>query len=101
MWIVKLALNRPCTFAVMAILILILGIGSIRTTPVDIFPDINIPVSVIRTYGGLPTEEFERRLTLYSEYSLSANVKDLKSMESQTLDGVSLIRLFFHPGAQI
>lgn len=102
MWIVKLALDRPYTFVVMAILILIMGITSIRNTPVDIFPDINIPViSVIWTYTGLPAEEFERRLTMYSEYSLSANVKDVKSMESQTLDGLGVIRLYFHPGANV
>ncbi len=102
MWIVRLALDRPYTFVVMAILILILGIASIRTTPVDIFPDLDIPVvSVIWTYTGLPAEEFEKRLTIYSEYSLSANVKDVKSIESQTLDGVAVIRLFFHPGANV
>jgi Cation/multidrug efflux pump len=102
MWIVKLALDRPYTFVVMAILILIMGITSIRNTPVDIFPDINIPViSVIWTYTGLPAEEMERRLTMYSEYSLSANVKDVKSMESQTLDGLGVIRLYFHPGANV
>ncbi|HEY9734608.1 MAG TPA: efflux RND transporter permease subunit [Drouetiella sp.] len=102
MWIVKLALNRPYTFVVMAIMILIMGVSSIRETPVDIFPDINIPViSVIWTYNGLSSEEFEKRLTIYSEYSLSANVKDIKSMESQTLDGVAVIRLYFHPGANV
>ncbi|MBY0357986.1 MAG: efflux RND transporter permease subunit [Candidatus Obscuribacterales bacterium] len=102
MWVVKLALDRPYTFVVMAIFILIMGITSIRNTPVDIFPDINIPViSVIWTYNGLPAEEFERRLTIYSEYSLSANVKDVKSMESQTLDGLAVIRLYFHPGANV
>jgi multidrug efflux pump subunit AcrB len=102
MWVVRLALSRPYTFVVMAILILILGISSIRTTPVDIFPDINIPViSIIWTYGGMPAEEMERRLTIYSEYSLSANVKDIKSIESQTTDGVGVIRLFFHPGANV
>ncbi len=102
MWIVRLALSRPYTFVVMAILILILGVTSIRTTPVDIFPDINIPViSIIWTYTGMPAEEMERRLTIYSEYSLSANVKDIKSIESQTTDGVGVIRLFFHPGANV
>jgi CzcA family heavy metal efflux pump len=86
----------------MAILILIFGVTSIRNIPVDIFPDINIPViSVIWTYNGMSAEEFERRITMYSEYSLSANVKDVKSMESQTLDGVGVIRLFFHPGANV
>lgn len=102
MWVVRLALSRPYTFVVMAILILILGIGSVRTMPVDIFPDINIPViSVIWTYGGMSAEEMERRLTIYSEYSLSANVKDIKAIESQTTDGVGVIRLFFHPGANV
>lgn len=102
MWIVQLALRRPYTFVVMAIMILIMGIYSIRNMPVDVFPDIDIPViSVIWTYTGLPAEEFERRLTMYSEYALSANVKDVKSMESQTLDGVGVIRLYFHPGANV
>lgn len=102
MWVVRLALSRPYTFVVMAILILIVGISSVRTMPVDIFPDINIPViSIIWTYGGMPAEEMERRLTIYSEYSLSANVKDIKSIESQTTDGVGVIRLFFHPGANV
>ncbi|HEY9715345.1 MAG TPA: efflux RND transporter permease subunit, partial [Chroococcales cyanobacterium] len=102
MWIVKLALKRPYTVVVLAILIMLLGVTAIRTTPVDIFPDINIPViSVIWTYTGMPAEEFEHRLTIYSEYSLSANVKDLKAMESQTLDGVAVIRLYFHPGASV
>jgi multidrug efflux pump subunit AcrB len=102
MWIVRLALDRPYTFVVMAILILILGVGSIRSMPIDIFPDINIPViSVIWTYTGMSAEEFEKRLTIYSEYAISANVKDVKSIESQTLDGVAVIRLFFHPGANV
>ena len=102
MWIVQLALRRPYTFVVMAVLILILGVVSIEKTPVDIFPDINIPViSVIWTYTGLSAEEFERRLTVYSEYSISANVNDVKAIESQTLDGVGVIRLYFHPGAKI
>src|ERR1700735_2234901 len=102
MWIVQLALRRPYTFVVMSLLILILGVVSIKTTPVDIFPDINIPViSVIWTYTGMPAQEFEHRLTMYSEFSLSANVKDIAAMESQTLDGVGVIRLFFHPGANV
>ncbi|HEY9760638.1 MAG TPA: efflux RND transporter permease subunit [Oculatellaceae cyanobacterium] len=102
MWIVQLALRRPYTFVVMSLLILIMGVVSIKTTPVDIFPDIDIPViSVIWTYTGMPAQEFEHRLTMYSEFSLSANVKDVERMESQTLDGVGVIRLFFHPGASV
>src|SRR6266849_1163535 len=102
MWIVKLALRRPYTFAVMAIAILIAGFASFRQTPKDIFPEIDIPViSVIWTYNGLSAEEFERQITVYSEFSLSANVNDLERIESQTLNGVGIIKLYFHPGAQV
>src|SRR6266404_4711798 len=102
MWIVKLALRRPYTFAVMAIAILIAGFSSFRQTPKDIFPEINIPVlSIIWTYNGLSAEEFEKQITVYSEYSLSANVNDIERMESQTLDGVGIIKIYFHPGANI
>jgi CzcA family heavy metal efflux pump len=102
MWIVKLALRRPYTFAVLAIAIVIAGIAAFRQTPKDIFPEINIPVvSVIWTYNGLSAEEFEKQLTVYSEFSLSANVNDLERIESQTLDGVGIVKLFFHPGANV
>ena len=102
MWIVRLALRRPYTFAVMAIAILIAGFAAFRQTPKDIFPEINIPViSVIWTYNGLSAEEFEKQITVYSEFSLSANVNDIERIESQTLDGVGIVKLFFHPGANI
>lgn len=102
MWIVRLALNRPYTFVVFAIIIFLAGITFIVVTPKDIFPNINIPVvSVIWSYAGLPDEEFEQRVTTYSEYSLSNNVNDIERIESQTIDGVGLIRLYFHPGADI
>ena len=102
MWIVKLALRRPYTFVVMAIVILIAGFASFRQTPKDIFPEINIPVvSVIWSYNGLSSEEFEKQITIYSEFSLSANVNDLERIESQTLDGVGIVKLFFHPGANV
>lgn len=102
MWIVKLALRRPYTFAVMAIAILIAGFAAYRQTPKDIFPEINIPVvSVIWTYNGLSAEEFEKQITIYSEFALSANVNDVERIESQTLDGVGIVKLFFHPGANI
>jgi multidrug efflux pump subunit AcrB len=102
MWIVKLALRRPYTFAVMAIAILIAGFASYRQTPKDIFPEIKIPVvSVIWTYNGLSAEEFEKQLTVYSEFALSASVNDVERIESQTLDGVAVIKLYFHPGADI
>jgi len=102
MWIIKLALRRPYTFLVMAIGILIAGFAAFRQTPKDIFPEIDIPVvSVIWTYNGLSAEEFEKQITVYSEFGLSANVNDIERIESQTLDGVGIVKLFFHPGANI
>ena len=102
MWIVNLALRRPYTFVVMAILMVLLGVGAIKQTPVDIFPEIDIPVvSVIWNYQGLAAPELEKRLTIYSEFSISANVNNIKSIESQTLNGVGVIKIFFHPVAKI
>src|SRR5258708_38917234 len=102
MGIGKLGLRRAYLFAVLALAILIAGATSYRQTPKDIFPEINIPVlSIIWTYNGLSAEEFEKQITVYSEYSLSANVNDIQRMESQTLDGVGIIKLYFQPGANI
>ena len=84
MWIVKLALNRPYTFIVAAILILVLGFSSIVTTPTDIFPDIDIPVvTIIWTYSGLSAKEMEGRITTLSEFVMAV-VNDVKSIDSQT-----------------
>src|SRR5207247_2213838 len=97
-----LALRRTYTFSVMATAILIAGFASVRQTPKDIFPEIDIPVmSVIWTYNGLSVEEFERQITVYSEFCLSANVNDVERIESQTLNGVGIIKLYFHPGAKV
>jgi len=102
MWIVRLALRRPYTFVVMSVLIVILGILSIVRTPKDIFPEIDIPViSIIWTYNGLSAQDFEQRITVYSEFALSSNVNDIERIESQTIDGVGIIRLHFHPGVKI
>ncbi len=102
MWIVRLALRRPYTFVVMSVLIVVMGILSIVRTPKDIFPDIDIPViSVIWTYNGLSAQDFEQRITIYSEFALSSNVNDIERIESQTIDGVGIIRLHFHPGVKI
>src|SRR6476659_1243462 len=102
MWIVKLALNRPYTFAVMSLLILVLGGTAIRQMRTDIFPEIDIPViTVIWTYKGMETSEVEQRITTYSEYAITSNVNDIKRVESQTLNGVSLIKIYFHPGVDI
>ena len=100
MWIVELALRRPYTFVVIAMLIAITSSFFMFVTPKDIFPNINIPiVSVIWSYNGLPPEEFAQRITTYSEYTLSNNVNNIERMESQTFDGVAIVRLYFHPEA--
>jgi multidrug efflux pump subunit AcrB len=101
MWIVKLALDRPYTFVVLGILILLLGAFSVSRMPTDIFPVIDIPVvSIIWTYQGLPTSEMEKRVTTFSEFVL-ALVNDVKSIESQTLNGVSVVKIYFHPTVRI
>jgi multidrug efflux pump subunit AcrB len=102
MWIVELALRRPYTFVVIALLITIMSSIFMFVTPKDIFPNINIPiVSVIWQYTGLPPEEFSERITTFSEYSLFNNVDNIERIESQTLNGVGVIRIYFHPGADI
>lgn len=102
MWIVKLSLKRPYTFVVVSLLVLIFGIGFIVRMPKDIFPNIDIPVvSLIWTYNGLPTEDFEQRITTYSEFALSNYVNDIDRIESQTVDGLGLIRVYFHPEVNI
>lgn len=102
MWIVKLALRRPYTFVVMALLIVALGVFTIRNTPTDIFPTIDLPViSVVWTYNGLPAQQMEQQITQYSEYSLSGNVADIARIESQSFDGVAVIKLYLQPGADV
>jgi CzcA family heavy metal efflux pump len=102
MWIVQLALKRPYTFVVMALLIVVLGITSIRQMRTDIFPEIDIPVvTMIWTYKGMETKEVERRITTYAEYALTSNVNDIKRVESQTLNGVGIIKIYFHPTVDI
>src|ERR1700675_1733303 len=96
MGIVRFALKFPYTFYVLAALILFLGVSSIAVTPTDIFPQINIPVvSVIWQYTGLSTPEMEQRVTTYSQYSISANVNGIKNMEVQTLNGISVQKIYF------
>ena len=102
MWIVRLALNRPYTFVVVAMLIVLLGVAMIDQTPTDIFPNIDIPViSVIWNYRGLSTKDMESQMTIFSEYSISSVVSDIKNIESQTLGGVSVIKIYFHPTVKI
>lgn len=102
MWIVKLALRRPYTFIVVALLIFIFGIGFSYRMSKDIFPNIDIPiVSLIWTYTDLPAEDFEQRITTYGEFAISNYVNDVERIESQTTDGLGLIRVFFHPDVQL
>jgi len=101
MWIVRLALNRPYTFIVAAILIVVLGFSSIATTPTDIFPNIDIPVvTVIWSYSGLPAKEVEERITVFSEFVMAV-VNDVKSIDSQTTNGASVIKISFQPQVRI
>jgi multidrug efflux pump subunit AcrB len=102
MWIVRLALRRPYTFVVMSILLLILGPVSILRTPTDIFPNIDIPVvSVIWNYTGLSPEEMSNRIIFQYERVLTTTVNDIEHIESQSLNGIGIVKIFFHPGVQI
>lgn len=102
MWIVELAIRRPYTFVVIAMLIAIMSVVYMFVTPKDIFPNINIPIiSVIWQYNGLPPEEFAERITTYSEYTLFNNVNNIERIESQTVNGIGLVRLYFHQEAEI
>ena len=102
MWIVKLALNRPYTFLVLALLILILSPIVILRTSIDIFPNINIPVvSIIWTYTGLAPQDMEQRITTVTERSLTTTVNNIEHIESQSLNGIAVVKVFFHPGVNI
>jgi multidrug efflux pump subunit AcrB len=102
MWLVRVALKRPYTFIVMSLLIVIIGVLSIVKMPTDIFPSVDIPViSVIWNYGGLPPEEMERRVTSNFERFLTTTVNDIEHVESQTLTGIAIIKIFFQPEAKI
>jgi len=102
MWIVQLALRRPYTFIVLALLVLIVGALAIKRTPVDIFPDIDIPViSVIWRYTGLSSEEMEGRIVSTFERAMTATVSNIEHIESQTTNGVGVVKVFMHPGAEV
>ncbi|MBV9503929.1 MAG: efflux RND transporter permease subunit, partial [Acidobacteriia bacterium] len=102
MWIVRLALRRPYTFVVVALLIAILGGVAISSMAVDIFPYIDIPViSVVWQYNGLSPEEMEKRMVVSFERSLTTTVNDIEHIESQSYNGVAVIRIYFQPHASI
>jgi len=102
MWIVRLALRRPYTFAVFAILLLLIGAYSILSMPTDIFPNINIPVvSVVWQFAGLSAEELANRITSNSERGMTTTVNDIEHIESQTLNGIAVIKIYFQPHVNI
>jgi multidrug efflux pump subunit AcrB len=102
MWIVRLALRRPYTFIVFALLILILGVYSIESMPTDIFPNINIPVvTVVWNYTGLSADQMANRIVTNDERSMTTTVNDIDHIESQSLVGVGLIKVFFHPNVNL
>jgi multidrug efflux pump subunit AcrB len=102
MWIVRLALRRPYTFAVFALLILILGVLSILSMPTDIFPNIDIPVvTVVWNFNGLSAQEMANRIITNSERGVTTTVNDVEHIESQSLNGIGIIKIFFQPHVNI
>src|ERR1043165_7775093 len=102
MWIVALALRRPYTFVVVALLLLILGPIVIYRTPTDIFPNINIPVvSILWNYSGLNSQEMSNRIVTLTERSLTTTVDDIEHIESQSLSGIAVVKVYFQPSAKI
>ena len=102
MWIVALALRRPYTFIVMAIVIIVMFAITVVRTPVDIFPDINIPVvSVVWFYTGMSPEDMANRIVANSERGITTTVNDIEHMESQSVYGLGVIKVFFRPGTNV
>src|ERR1700758_4196894 len=102
MWIVKIALRRPYTFVVLAILILVMGLLSIFRTPTDIFPNIDIPViSIIWNYSGLVPEDMNNRIVYVTERALTTTVDNIEHIESQSLYGIAVIKVFLQPTANL
>src|SRR5215467_8526880 len=100
MWIIRVALNRPYTFIVLALLILILSPVVILRTPTDIFPSIDIPVvAVAWTYTGLSPEEMEGRITTVYERVLTTLVDNIQHIESTTVNGQAIVKIFLQPNA--
>ena len=102
MWIVRVALSRPYTFIVVALLLLLISPLVILRTPTDIFPNVNIPVvAVLWNYTGLSAEEMEERITTGFERGLTTSVSDMEHIESQTVNGRSIVKVFFHPAVKV
>src|SRR5436305_14960108 len=102
MWIVRLALRRPYTVAVMSLLILVMGVLSLTRMVVDIFPAIDIPVvAVVWNYPGLAAEDMERRVVLISERAYSTTVNGIERIESQSMPGIGMLKIYFQPGSDV
>src|SRR6201993_2513068 len=102
MWIVRLALSRPYTFIVMALIVVLLTPVVLWSTPTDIFPEINIPViSLVWNYAGLLPQEMEQRITSNSERAVTTLVNDVEHIESQSLNGVAVVKIYFQPNANV
>src|SRR5246127_5339445 len=100
--IVRIALQRPYTFVVLAMVILIIGPLSALRTPVDIFPEIRIPViAVIWQYTGLPPDQMAGRITSPFERVLTTTVKDIRHIEAESLNGFGIVKVYFQPGVNI
>ncbi|MEI9938411.1 MAG: efflux RND transporter permease subunit [Pseudomonadota bacterium] len=102
MWIVQLALRRPYTFVVLAMLIVLFGVLEILHMPTDIYPEINIPaIAAVWSYSGLPPREMEGRIATQFERAATTTVSGIEHTESQTLSGVSIVKVFLRPGASM
>ena len=102
MWIVRIALNRPYTFIVAALVIILMTPIVLQRTPTDIFPDIDIPVvSIIWNYTGLSPQQMEYRIVSVYERFMTTVVDNIEHIESQTVDGRSIIKTFFQPGTDV
>ncbi len=102
MGLVRFALRLPHTFYVLAVLVLFLGVTAVVSMPTDIFPEINIPVvTIVWQYTGLSTTEMEQRVTTYGQYALSSSVNGIQDIEAQTLNGISVQKIFFQPDVNL
>src|SRR5579863_8714602 len=102
MWIVQLALRRPYTFVVLAVLIALFGVRAALVTPTDIFPNITLPVvSVVWTYTGMLPADISGRIVYFYERTLSTEVNDIEHIESQSVNGYGIVKIFFQPGVNI
>ena len=100
--LVRIALARPLTFIVMAVLIVLIGPLAAMRTPIDILPDINIPViAVVWQYQGLPARDMAGRVIYYYERTMTSTVNNIEHIESQSLTGVGIVKIFFQPGTDI